>query len=498
MSRRFLIHVAVCAAFVAAGVAPSSAVARSALVRSTSADTGTPPLYRGEHTRAQFFDGPALAGRKVVWAEQRSPGKWTVHEAPVGGASRPTASTPYHVAALPSASYLNLVASSSRVAIGANVPDCSPSHCPGGSLDRLATWRFGSAPSTVLTCTAAACGSGCAGGSAIWEPALAGEMLAYVDRCTDAIRVRDFSAGRDSRWRDLAAGRRFGMIRGAGRFLAWVETPAATSSRSDLVVYDLAAEQESYRVHDPESGWDLQDDGKVVFLASEGLGWASPAHPSPRWIVRRTAGCPLYPCPPEVAFRNELRIARDRVAIVGQPYEGRARVMIVGLDGAHMAASEIDSRGGDLDFDGRHFISGARPCQTTAISVWDITEPAAPAQARVGCPAAHGASRTASVSRAGWLRLRLHCPATWALGCVGAVHLVAHARGDYTPLATQPYSVPYGRARVISVRLSQHGRRFLARHPGVMIMARTKSKPREWPGASSHIRYSHFAVRRVP
>jgi hypothetical protein len=169
------------------------------------------------------------------------------------------------------------------------------------------------------------------------------------------------------------------------------------------------------------------------------------------------------------------------------------------LDWSLVASTHVDDVVGGLAFDGTRVGFATQPCQTTAIGVWDIREAKPPRQSRSACPSARAVRDSASLATAARLRLKLSCPRRPPLGCIGRVHLVVFAGGEYATLGTRVYGIPFGRSRTLSVGLDRHARRFLARHRAARLFAATIAYPRGDDSAHStpdSVRYFELPIRR--
>lgn len=226
-----------------------------------------------------------------------------------------------------------------------------------------------------------------------------GTRVAYTtEECNSGadhrIVVRDLAANSDVATLPAPAGKRLSRVQLAGRFLAWVEAEPVAGS-GDLVVYDLTAGAESYRV--PGVGlYSLQSDGKVVRIApqpgapdecSGQLAWHAPGEPESHLL----GGCP----------RGAPVAAGDRVLYLDAD---SADLQIVSLTGASPAQTVVDSTAPgvvqSIDFDGSraaYTVAGCLP-QLGQVYVDDLNGPAAVEGAE--CPFAVSRSRVRA-SRSG-------------------------------------------------------------------------------------------------
>jgi hypothetical protein len=420
-----------------------------------------------------------LTPDRVVWAEQRAPGIWRVEEAPLRGASSPARSTSYQPHTRPVTSELALDASARRVTVADVTYSCPPGSCEGSGYAHLASWRFGDRSGVIASCPRTGCSSFCTTGAA---PAVAADWVAYVGRCTNPpIVVRDLAPG--------GAGYRIPAdahsVRMAGRFIAYDKS----DPEAGVVVYDRLERREVFRVKEA-AGVELQRDGTIVFTTAGGRpAWASPSDPGPH----------LIPEPPQ-GFGPLVGLARDRIAFTrnaDHPYAG-IQVVVLGLDGHVVVHRTIRRFLGQVAFDGRRVAFATQSCQTTAVAVWDIRDPAPPVESHRPCPAAGPASRIAVITPAGRMRVRLGCPDYHRLGCAGRLHLVAYDDGRYSVVGTRTYNVPFGRTAGVSVRIPPDAVHFLAAHPGAHVFGSTRSAPRTSVidfDSSAPTRGRHFVLR---
>jgi hypothetical protein len=442
--------------------APAAVARRSELVRSTFASRAGELHFFWNHAdpspTAPVAAGPVLTLDRVVWAEQRAPGIWRVHEAPLRGASAPSRSTPYQPHTSPVVSELLLGASRRRVAVADHTYSCPVSRC--GGLSHLASWRFGGRPRVIASCPR---GSGCSSPcSYIAAPAVAGDWIAHLGGCSNPpVVVRDLAPGGVSyRIRANAHG-----VRMAGRFIAYDKG----SPNGGVVVYDRLARHEVFRVADA-AAVELQRDGTVLFRDTRNrVAWASPSDPRPHLIP-----------PPPRDFGPIVGLAHDRIAFTrnaDHPYLG-IQVVVVDLRGHVVVHRTIRPFVGQVAFDGRRLAFATQSCQTTAVAVWDIRDPAPPAESHRPCPTATAASRIARVTPSRRMRVRLRCPHYHRLGCAGRLHLAAFASGHYSAIGTRTYNLPFDRTAGVSMRIRRDARRFLAAHRDARIFGSTRAARR--------------------
>lgn len=192
--------------------------------------------------------------------------------------------------------------------------------------------------------------------------ALAGDTLVYAEavfRCrgrdpASRVVVRDLSAGRvlatlPVTRRDLAVN----QVRVAGSLVAWAELTADGGVPSGIVVHDLAAGRQLYRVRAPGStdvfgDFDLLADGRVVAAYTAGsrrrLAWWSPGEPGAHPISRRASQVGVVADGDRILFEEVRGVHRSELVV--KPLTGGARTVLDGFSRNRKRTGDVDFQGG--------------------------------------------------------------------------------------------------------------------------------------------------------
>jgi hypothetical protein len=192
---------------------------------------------------------------------------------------------------------------------------------------------------------------------------ISGTRVAFV-RCGGAVGVRDLHGGATK-----TVGASAHAARLAGRFVAWLEGDyvAGTGNRADIVVYDLNAGVESYRIPAaalPNQVEDLalQRDGKVAFVFDPSaddtnpralVGWASPAEPR------------VHKLPLARRYSYSVSLARDRIVFARDSKAARRAFEETGVTDlrGHARLFQRHAVGRGIDFNGREIAYTDRGCR---------------------------------------------------------------------------------------------------------------------------------------
>lgn len=198
------------------------------------------------------------------------------------------------------------------------------------------------------------CGGGL--GSALGRIDVSGTRVAF-QRCDEKLEVRDLAGGTAPQ----VVGLSVRAVRIAGRYVAWLEggydsTPSP--SRADIVVYDLEAGAEAYRIPAAAiatsvQSFSLQGDGKVAFAFDPSfddtnprllVAWASRSEPS------------VHRVPIKRRLSYSIRLRRDRIVFSGYSSARETAPEELGVTDLKGRSRLIVRKGSGLgiDFDGKH------------------------------------------------------------------------------------------------------------------------------------------------
>lgn len=344
--------------------------------------------------------GPRLAGDRIVWGEPSTDGGYALRTkgAPGGRTSLlfrfrdPLPSDFRTVLSFASSDRLTLL---QQASVSTDNSVDAPSPYDFGTI----AVRAGVPPERLgESCVLPACG--------FRAVDLSGNVGIYAGPRTNTATVRDFSAGGATRTLENTGER----TRIAGRYAAW-------NAGRTVVVYDLEAMKELYRVSAPTApaltvvSLDVQEDGKVAFAYEASvrkrtqvkLAWAAPSAPAAQTL-------PLAP-----RSTYNVRIAGDRVVFArsrAQFVSARGEVGVVGLTGpAKLLARpvETDSAGELFDYDGVRIAWAERSCSGARVAVARLADLQRRPQLRKPSACRLRFSRRPRSSRAGTLSFRLDC-----------------------------------------------------------------------------------------
>ena len=193
---------------------------------------------------------------------------------------------------------------------------------------------------------------------------VSGSTIAF-ERCDQTIEVRSLTGTQDTR----TVGSDVHAVRLAGHYLAWLEGSYRAGSahgEADLVVYDLDADAEAYRLAaallpSQVSGFALQDDGKVAFTFDptakdtnprELVGWASPAEPR------------IHKLPLPRRYSYTLSFARDRIVFARDSKKAERPLEETGVTDlhGHVRLIQRHASGLGIDFDGKNIAYTIHAC----------------------------------------------------------------------------------------------------------------------------------------
>jgi hypothetical protein len=216
--------------------------------------------------------------------------------------------------------------------------------------------------------------------------------------------------------RDLALGVDRPIVRGgvegprvslAGRYLAWEERPELRDDRRTLVVHDLDASSDAYRVDQPRQPntshreFFVQEDGKLLDPHIEVGG--NPPRRS-QWFS------PAEPFAHDFARTGTFGLFGDRTLGV-HPYGELLDLTVHGLDGGYAQVARMSD--GTLlahDFDGERVAWAERRCDVTTVYTQRVGEPLSVSRSTLeGRCAKVSVPGSASVARGGRVRLPVRC-----------------------------------------------------------------------------------------
>ena len=356
------------------------------------------PAGAGAATRifsgGNFLQRPALAGERVLVAEQRPDRSTRLLSVPAAGGS-PATLLEADRGRLGSA--LLTYAGSAERAFARRAYEGGPNHVLGG-------------PATgPLTSELESCGDEL---EFVPGPAVDGEVAAWAgaECAPQRIRIR---SGDTSRVVD--AGDHVYDVAVGGRFVAWLalERPADPRelSRTRLVVYDTAAGAHAYTALVPPSlELDVQADGTVVLASFTATDLSCPGGSPRARILYYTAAEPVEHELPVRSCESAVRIAGDRVAFVEHLGGSRRMLTLSDLTGSvrrQVARIDMFPPQNTIDWDGRSVAWSQTRCRDYALFVRDASD-SSPPQAAVSCPVRVGSYPR--LSRDGTIHVRIACP----------------------------------------------------------------------------------------
>jgi hypothetical protein len=277
----------------------------------------------------------------------------------------------------------------------------------------------------------------------------------------------------------VATGERFALAlpdnayrwSGTGPYLAQFDPGGTYAARADIVVFDARTGQEVYRVPDQTAYYALGEDGLLALFdpASGELSWADANEPFPHAIGMVA---PTY--------NLELSARRRVIALVTAISTNTPRRLSL-FDLAGRQASQVDTEAAaEWGFDGRRLAWVSKPCGLAAIRVWDHGDNP-PDLADKRCPAGSLLDASSRVGRRGRIFVKAGCPARPALGCTGAMRLVAKAgrRSRRHVLGELPYAASSADTERLKLKLTRKNRRFIRRHGSVKVIAVSRAVQRE-------------------
>lgn len=311
--------------------------------------------------------------------------------------------------------------------------------------------------------------------------ALTGDTLVEARSGCDGaeIAVRDLAgdgAARALPWQSegqyIADGDR---VAAAGRYAAWI----ARGTRKEIVVYDLAAGHEVYRVDlSPyiyyttfEANYDLDDDGTVVLQMQKPASTIGPA--TVDWF---SAAEPFaHHLPDAYGFQGRGSGAGFAVAIhddlvAYRRFSGKDWA-VMDLQGRVRNVFDYNAaRPGGIDFDGRRIVWQQRE---------QIHNEAYPV-----VPAADVPSSTLSVGSSGTLPLPVWC-STSDSSCAGSVAVEAapgvhraRAARSSARYASRSFKISARKTGRVTLRLSAAAKRTLSHHHSIRVRAVVASRGR--------------------
>jgi hypothetical protein len=264
------------------------------------------------------------------------------------------------------------------------------------------------------------------------DAAVAADVLVWIEKtCPSGARVlaRDLAGGGADR--QLTQMAYLADLTAADRFVAWVQGPAEPSgfpAPGEIVVYDLVANAESYRVPADPSRLirriDVQADGKLLVQGvhatpgtgaqqGEFLDWYSPAEPTPHPLSVRSAF--TFPA-----------LGGDRVLLSRFASRTTDELVLSDLNSALTTLARFPRRtlGITVAFDGRTAVYVEEGCADDTLFAQDVPESGAiPETTVTSCPVRIQRG-TILVPGGRTARVKLSC----TRGCDGTAELRAGGR----------------------------------------------------------------------
>jgi hypothetical protein len=211
------------------------------------------------------------------------------------------------------------------------------------------------------------CGFGI--GTGLGRIDISGATLAFV-RCDGTVEVRSLGGPPASRTFGASAH----AVRLAGRYVAWLEGDYDRTnprSQADIVVYDLRADVEAYRIRAAAIGGAvrslaLQADGKIAFEFDPNANDTNP-RALVAWASRAEPRVHKLPLPRRTSYgvtlvHNRIVFARDSKANK-RPFE---EMGVTDLKG-HTRLFARHAAGTGVDYDGRNVAFAERTCRGYAV-----------------------------------------------------------------------------------------------------------------------------------
>lgn len=137
-----------------------------------------------------------------------------------------------------------------------------------------------------------------------------------------------------------------------------------------------------------------------------------------------------------------------------------SELRVYDLAGHELASTPAVETSGDIDFDGSAVVFATQPYALAAVTTWDLAGPP-PALPAGRCPGATLVRRRALADlKRRLLIVRVHCPATPALGCGGGWEARVRGRGAAIWTALRP-----DETATLHIPLDGTTACMLARHP---------------------------------
>jgi hypothetical protein len=191
-------------------------------------------------------------------------------------------------------------------------------------------------------------------------------------RCDGSVEIRDLTGANPP----AVAGSNVNLVRVAGRYVGWLEGPAAGGDRNApeaIVVYDRLNAVETYRIPASEGpprvhSFTLDSDGSVAFSFDPDptdarvvsrVGWASAQEPRLHDLgLRATAGYAIKLVGGKLMLTRSLQRegVSKRVELAIGDLSGRVRVLA------------RDTAGFNFDFDGRRVLYVKRTCHGRTVT----------------------------------------------------------------------------------------------------------------------------------
>lgn len=295
--------------------------------------------------------GAILAGSGVVWLARASGGGYALYDARIGH-------RPRRIQVLKTSPCCSFAASPSGVVLeSAGITAGAPGDGQSSSGTELFAAGVGEPLASLVACNFGV-------GTGLGRVDVSGSTIAF-ERCNQSIEVRSLTGTQETR----TVGSNVHAVRLSGHYLAWIEgsyRAGSAHSEADLVVYDLDAGAEAYRIPaallpSQISGFALQDDGKVAFVFDpstedtnprELIGWSSPAEPR------------IHKLPLPRRYSYTLSFARNRIVFARDSKKAERPLEETGVTDlkGHVRLIQRHASGLGIDFDGKHIAYTIHAC----------------------------------------------------------------------------------------------------------------------------------------
>jgi len=430
------------------------------LVTPASAQAAGSQLYAADG----FLHRPALAGDRVVAAEQRPGRVIRLLSAPVAGSAPPTTL----LEAAPGRggpAFVTYAGSPSRVLARRSFE--------GASTDIIAGPPLG--PLTTLDACAPA-------PEFAPPPAVDGDLAAWAGADCLPAKIR-IQAGDATRTID--AGGFVHAVAVARPYVAWLAMDrSANPIGARLVVHDVTTGQDAYTANvPPATELDVQSDGTAVIATFAPVDRACSGGPRAQFVWYSPANPQGTEIPVGRACEAAVRIAGGRIAFVAAPAGARRVLSLATLaGGAAQPVARVDSFPplAAFDFDGTRVAWSQVRCRDHVLRVRDAADTSPPDPA-VACPLRIGTPRLRRDRR-------IHVPVACPNGCRSLprlgmtviaprwLHVWRRTRRatHYAPYAG--FDIRPGGRAVVKLRTTRYQRRVIRRKGRVPVRLKVNAQ----------------------